>query len=208
MPEIVLTRDIEAGEFFTYAAPRAGDRILIIGNIGAGADVTVTGGEFELRGSVGANSRVTFIDPATKGKKGAFNATSAPRDGLIIDGAVGENVVLASDTGIRVRGDIAGRLLADAAGDFRAKNVGDHANIRAGRDVAMTGVGAASQVRAGARAEIIFVGASSRVQARQIIGGNPTQLPYRCPRNSHDVRVGARATVFYNGSQLARLKKW
>ena len=208
MPEIVLTRDIAPGEFFTYTAPRPTDRVRIVGNVGEGADVTVTAAEFELMGSVAANSRVTFELPKAGGMAAGFNALAGPRDGLIIDGAVGENVVLASASGIRVRKDIGAALLASAAGDFRAVNIGDKAKVTAGRDVVLTGLGASSQLKARARAQITFVGAGSTINARQIIGARATSLPYLCPLKSRDVRTGSQMTSFYNGQGIARLKSW
>ena len=208
MPDIILTRDIAPGEFFTYTAPRQTDRVRIIGNIGEGADVTVRAAEFELVGSIAANSRVTFEMPKAKGAASTFNALAAPRDGLIIDGNVADNVVLASDSGIRVRGTVASRVLAIAAGDIRGTWFGDHAQLRAGRDVAITGIGAQSKLHAGARAHITYVGAQTALAARAIIGARATTLPYKCPHNSRDVRTGARTTHFYNNQGIARLKQW
>lgn len=208
MADIVLTRDIAPGEFFTYRAPRPTDRVRIVGNIGAGADVTVTAAEFELMGTVAANSRVTFDLPQQAGLSAGFNDTAAPRDGLIIDGSVGDNVVLASHSGIRVRKDIGHALLAIAAGDVRLARVGDVAKISAGRDAVLTFVGARSSVRAGARLNITFAGAQTTLKARQISGARASSLPYQCPYNSRDVRTGARMTSFYNHQGIARLKSW
>lgn len=208
MPEIVLTRDIAAGEFFTYTAPRATDRVRIIGNIGAGADVTVTAAEFELVGNVGANSRVTFELPKAKGMASTFNALAGPRDGLIIDGSVADNVVMASDSGIRVRGKIGATVLALAAGDIRASWIGDQAQLQAGRDLAITGVGAQAKLQAGARATLTYLGQGSAIKARAISGARATTLPYRCPHNSRDMLVGARTTHIYNGKGIARLKSY
>ncbi len=208
MPDIVLTRDIAPGEFFTYTAPRPTDRVRIIGNIGEGADVTITAAECELMGNVADNCRVTFELPKAGGAAAAFNALAGPRDGLIIDGTVGENVVLASQSGLRVRKNSGTALLAIAAGDVRLAHVGARAKISAGRDAVLTGVGAASRVQAGARLNITFVGEKSTLKARQIIGAKATSLPYICPQQSRDVRMGAKTTHFYNGQGIARLKSW
>lgn len=207
MHDIVLTRDIAAGEFFIYTAPRPTDRVLIVGNIAAGADVTITAAQCELRGSVAANCRVTFEAPQAAGTKASFNVLSGPCEGLIIDGAVGDNVVLAANTGIRVRGAIGPRLLADAGGDFRANMLGDFAQVRAGRDIAVTGIGAKSRLRAGGRAGVTYVGAGARVSARQIVAPKASALPYNDPQASHDICIGARATNIYNGRGTARLRR-
>lgn len=209
MADITLTRDIAAGEFFTYTAPRPTDRVRIVGNIGEGADVSVTAAEFELMGNVAANSRVTFELPKAGGVAAGFNALAGPRDGLIIDGSVGDNVVLASASGIRVRKDIGNALLAIAGGDFRAVNIGNAAKVSAGRDAVLTAIGAQSQLQARARVDVTFVGSSTTITARQIMGARATSLPYICLRNSNrDVLTGAKMTSFYNGKGIARLKSW
>lgn len=198
----VIDRSIEKGEFFLHR----GDCI-ITGSVCEGADVTVYGGTLYIKGGIENNTRVT-LEPAKKLDASAlFNLRANPVDGLTVDGTIGDNVVLASFSGIRLRNEAGAALLAFAGGDFRAKSLGNNARVDAKRDIALTGVGAKSQLLSGGRMDITFLGAHSTLKGREIMGADAHKLPYKCPISERDMHLGRRTTYVGNGAGIVRIKR-
>ena len=193
----IIEGDIAAGTQHAFA----GDT-LIRGQVGAGAQITVTNGTLEVIGGVGDGAKIS-VKRAAVDAKAAFNACS-----LFINGRTGNQVKLDAADDLRLRGD-AGNALTARADNIYAKEVAAKAVLSSARNIHVEAVGDKSRVTAGARLYITFAGLGADLRAGEIIGASPYKLPYKCPRNSRDATIGRKTTHFVNGNHApVRLKRW
>lgn len=204
---------------------------MINGDVGAGAVIHIKGGSLTINGRVGDDVEIivgaemagdfktawqNFLqagdadDTASRQLRARtvrrhFNAVADK--GVSINGAVGNNVHIASAGDVRLRGGVGDGAHIVAGGGLYSPKAGHRAALAAGRDIMVDQVGDAAHVFAGQRACVTFLGARSLITAQQIVGARASTLPFHCPQKSRDVHTGARMTYLYNGIGLARLKR-
>lgn len=177
--EILEIEAIADGEIFEHEGP-----VLVKGDIGEGAKVTVKKGGLKVLGGVHddveikvegssnttnvnvGNNSVTVSGSSVVISNGSFNNISVNGDfsssagddtltGIIIEKYVGNDVKLDSSASITVNGAVGENLNAKASQDFNAERVDERAVINAGRDIEIDGfVANRSNLNAGRDAEI------------------------------------------------------